>query len=102
MTPYRAVFRPDAIADITAIYDFVLESSRDPVVASRYRARIRAHCERIARTPLAGRPRDDIEQGLRSWSLRRRVIVFYKFDGEAVVFTNIFARGRDYGTALRT
>jgi toxin ParE1/3/4 len=66
MERLKVKFRPEARRDLLAIFSYVLELSRSPSTSRGFVHRIRARCERIGDVPHGGRPRDDLEPGLRT------------------------------------
>lgn len=62
----KVEYQPDAIADLREIYRFVLDRSRNATTARKFVRRIETRCSRIGNVPHGGRPRDDLEPGLRT------------------------------------
>lgn len=54
-----------------------------------------ARCRKIGDAPNGGRPRDDLEPGLRTVPFERTAIVAYRVT-DNVEITNVFYGGRDY------
>jgi toxin ParE1/3/4 len=98
---FEVTYRETASADILEIYRWIYEASLDPITAERFTARLVAACERIGDMPHAGRPRDDLLPGLRSFTFERRAVIMYLVAVETVVITNVFYGGRDYESLLR-
>jgi toxin ParE1/3/4 len=92
----RLFFRPEALDDLSEIFRFVLRLSRSPATAAGFVRRIRARCDRIADAPLGGRPRDDLQPGLRTVPFERSAVIAYVVREDRVVITNVFYGGRDY------
>src|SRR5215210_7465211 len=97
---YRVVFRPQAIRDLNAIADYIALDSRQSAI--RFAKELRQFCRNLRFFPLRGRPRDQIEPGLRTLSYRGRVTVAYWVDGNRVLISDIFYAGRDYEAILRS
>ena len=97
---YRVVYRPQAVRDLNSIADYIALDSRQRAIA--FTKEIRQFCRNLRFFPLKGRPRDEIEPGLRTLSYRGRVIVAYRVDGNRVLISNIFYAGRDYEAILRS
>ena len=89
------VYRPDTLADLIEIYGSIRDRGSS-VVARSFVARIKARCDHIGETPFAGRPRDDLEPGLRTIAFERRVVIAYKVENGLVRIGNVFYGGRDY------
>lgn len=68
----RLVFRPEAEADLAAIYDHIAEDS--PARAGRFVALLRERCGPLRRHPQMGRARDDLRPGLRGLPVERYLI----------------------------
>ena len=96
MRRLKVTYRPEAQTDFRDIYMYVLTRSGDKAMAEGFYQRIRTRCERIGLVPLGGRPRDDLEPGLRTVPFERTAVIAYKVEDESVRVTNIFYGGRDY------
>jgi toxin ParE1/3/4 len=68
---HKVVFRDAAVADLTALYDYIVENN-SPEIAIGYIRRIQEMCMRLATFPERGRRRDDILPGLRTIGFERR------------------------------
>lgn len=89
-------YRPAASTDLRNVYLWVLEASGDPETARRFTERIREACEKIGGRPLAGRARDDLAPGLRTFPFERRGVIAYFVEGDEVQVSNVFYGGREY------
>jgi toxin ParE1/3/4 len=96
----KVTFRPDAISDLQDIYRIVFRMSLSHVTAARFTQRIMASARRIGNAPRGGRPRDDLETGLRTVPFERTAVIAYKVT-DAVEITNVFYGGRDYEALYR-
>jgi toxin ParE1/3/4 len=67
---HKVVFRDDAVADLTALYDYIANNN-SPEIAIGYIRRIQEACMRLATFPERGRRRDDILPGLRTIGFER-------------------------------
>ena len=101
MEQREVVFLPEAADDLTAIYLWVCEASSDPRTAQRFVGRIVAFCEKIGGMAHAGRRRDDLLPGLRSFPFEKRTVIMYRVSGRTVEVTNVFHGGRDYEALYR-
>jgi len=97
----RVEFQPEARADLVDIFRVVLRFSESNVIAERFVARIIDRCERIGNVPLGGRPRDDLQPGLRTVPFERSAVIAYAVDADRVRITNVFYGGRDYEVLYR-
>lgn len=93
MRPREVRFSPSALNDLAEIFeDISLKAS--PVVAERYLGRLIGAAERIGYSAEAGRPRDDLRRGLRSWPVQNRAVITYAIEDDVVVIAKVFHRGR--------
>lgn len=91
----------EADYDLAQIYLSVYEMSRDPHVADRFVDRLLSRCERIGDAPRGGRPRDDLEPGLRTVPFERTAVIAYQVEADRVLITNVFYGGRDFEALYR-
>ena len=89
-------FQGEAEADLADIFHVVLHASQDQNVAEGFIRRIIARCRRIGDAPHGGRPRGDLEPGLRTVPFERSAIIAYRVDTDRVTITNVFYGGRDF------
>jgi toxin ParE1/3/4 len=92
----KVTYREEALLDLQDIYRIVFEMSRSHLVARRFIKRIEARCDRIGFVPRGGRPRDDLQVGLRTIPFEHSAIIAYKVEDNSVDISNIFYGGRDY------
>jgi toxin ParE1/3/4 len=98
---YRVYFRPQAEADLVALYDYISRQA-GLAVAGRYIDRIEAACLALADFPERGTRRDDILPGLRTIGFERRATIAFRVLKARVEIVTIAYGGRDYEGALRT
>ncbi|NEU14615.1 type II toxin-antitoxin system RelE/ParE family toxin [Methylobacterium sp. BTF04] len=91
----------EADHDLRQIYRWVYEASRAPHVARRFLDRLIGRCERVGDAPHAGRPRDDLEPGLRTVPFERTAVIAYQVEKDRVLITNVFYGGRDFEALYR-
>jgi toxin ParE1/3/4 len=96
MRRLRVEYQPDAIADLREIYRFVAGLSENSAVARKFVRRIEARCSRIGNVPHGGRPRDDLEPGLRTVPFEHTAVIAYKVEGDLVRIVSIFYGRRDF------
>ena len=72
-----------------------IATDRDQAAANRTIDRIVMGLERLALFPLAGRPRDELSPGLRSYFIRPRHTVFYRIRGERLEVAHVLHHARD-------
>lgn len=89
-------FRAQARADLADIFRTVLHLSQNVVTTRRSTQRIKDRCDRIGDAPRAGRPRDDLSEGLRTVPFERSAVITYRVERRSVRILNIFYGGRDF------
>ncbi len=101
MRVLKVEYRPEADNDLTEIFERILDISKNPSVAQGFVLRLWERCERIGNAPNGGRPRDDLEPGLRTVPFEKSAVNAYKVERDCVWITNIFYGGRDYESLYR-
>ncbi len=96
----KVVFRPEAEADLFALYHYIAEAS-GLGVAGGYMDRIETACLSLATFPNRGLKRDDLGRGLRTVAFERRVIIAYRVLKTRVEIVSIAYGGRDFESDLR-
>lgn len=99
MNRFRVTFRPEALAQLDELYDYIAEAS-SAASAADFTHSIVAYCDELADFPLRGRSRDDLRPGLRILGYRRRVVIAFAVLGESVVIIGILYGGRDFESLL--
>ena len=85
-------FRPDALADLREIYDYIADDN--PIKAGEFIETIRKKCRLIAKQPKIGRSRPELHLDLRSFPIKSYVI-FYRILTDTVEIVNIIHSARD-------
>jgi len=85
-------FTPEAGQDLDDIHDYIAQSN--PAAADRVIDAIEQACRRLASSPGIGRRREDLGPGLRSFPVRRYVIIFRETNG-GVEIVRVFHGARD-------
>jgi toxin ParE1/3/4 len=93
----RVVFRPEAEADLTAIALVIAEHSVRR--ARSFVDRLRERCNILEQHPLAGRPRPELGDGLRSL-YERPYLLIYRIQFDAAEIVAVLHSMRDLTTAL--
>jgi len=101
MRRLEVVCRPEAVADLTGVFFHVLTRSANLATAEAFVRRIKARCDRIGDAPHGGRPRDDLEPGLRTAPFEKTAVIAYVVESDRVRITNVFVGGRDYEALYR-
>lgn len=101
---YRVSLTPDAVSDLTGIYEFIADSSGFPEVAWRYISKLKERCEGLHHVPIRGRDRNDIRPNLRILSLDKNAIAAFEVDEDQqeALILNIFYGGEDYETIMQS
>jgi toxin ParE1/3/4 len=92
----QIVFRPEAEADLVALYQYIADASGNFNVAFNFTEPLRAACYTLADFSERGRPRNDIVEGLRIIIVERTTVIAYFVKGDRVIINNIFHGGRDW------
>lgn len=64
--------------------------------------RIKDRCERIGDAPHGGRPREDLEPGLRTVPFESSALIAYRVEPDRMRITNVFYSGRDFEAFYRS
>lgn len=91
----------EARNDLKIVYEAVLRASRGETTARNFSMRIWDRCERFGNVPRGGRPRDDLDTGLRTVPFEQSALIAYKVEADRVVIVNIFYGGRDFEAFYR-
>lgn len=86
-------YRPAALADLDAIYDFIAADAPDRALT--YVDAIRAHCRSLLDHPFLGPARGELGRGIRILPYRGRVVVTYLVQPGAIEIVRIFHAGQD-------
>ena len=98
MKSYDVYLTPDAIQDLTDIYEYITEKSGFPEVAWAYIEKLRLKCHDLKTIPLIGQQRDDLRKNLRIIAIDKDAIAAFEANEakQIVTILNIFYGGRDY------
>ena len=96
MRRLKVEYQPEAINDLGEIYRYVSLKSQDRMTAQEFVRRIKRRCNRIGLVPFGGRPRSDLEDGLRMVPFEHSAVIVYKVEAHCVRIANVFYGGRDY------
>lgn len=97
---YRVVFSPEALEQLAELYRYIADAA-SPDVAAQYTEAIVSYCESLRTFPLRGTQREDVRPGLRITNYKKRAVIAFDVDTEAVSIIGVFYGGQDYETALR-
>lgn len=101
MRRVKVRYRPQALADLQNIYRIISQASQSDAIASGFVRRIMDRCRKIGDARNGGRPRDDLEPGLRTVPFEHSALIAYRVL-DAVEITNVFYGGRDYESLYHT
>jgi toxin ParE1/3/4 len=103
MKDYAVYLTPDAISDLTVIYEYIADKSGYPEIAWAYIEKLRHKCQELKTAPKRGQRRDDLRKNLRILAIDRAAVAAFEVDEEkqTVTILNIFYGGRDYETIMR-
>ncbi len=94
MAELHVVYRPAALSDLDAIFDYIEPDS--PRRAASFVQDIRDRCRRLCDFPRIGPARDDLGEGIRLYSMFGRVVVAYRIGETAIEITRVFYGAQDY------
>ncbi|GEL43861.1 hypothetical protein MEX01_44520 [Methylorubrum extorquens] len=101
MKRLEVTYRNEAEADLLRIYRWIYEASLSPEIADRFLNRLLERCDRIGDAPHGGRPRDDLEPGLRTVQFEHSAVIAYRVEADRVRVVNVFYGGRDFDALYR-
>ena len=96
----KLVFRPVAQRELDDLYDWIAERAGTER-ALAYIAGVRQRIERVRLRPGIGAPKDELGEGVRSVSYRRRTVVLYRSDSEVLTIIRVLHGGRDPRRAMQ-
>jgi toxin ParE1/3/4 len=96
---HKVIFRPEAEADLFALYRYIAENSGD-TRAAEYVERIVTTCMNLADFPLRGTLRNDLAPGIRITGFERRATIAFRVEDDTVRIVRVFYAGRDFEAAL--
>lgn len=95
----RLAYRPAALADLDAIYDFI--EPENPIRALSFVKDIRTRCQTLCTHPQLGPARNDLGQDIRIYPMLGRIIVAYRITQDTIDIVRVFSGGQDYESILR-
>lgn len=94
MRRLRVELQPEALRDLADIFRVVLHVSQSVPTA-------RGFVKRIGDAPHGGRPRDDLEPGLRTVPFESSAVIAYRVEAGRVRVANVFDGGQDFEALYR-
>jgi len=103
MKTYKVSLKPDAIADLQTIYEYIALEKGMPEVAWAYIQRLEKSCNKLENAPLRGQKRDDLRKNLRIVPIDKNAVAAFEVDEDAQLVTilNIFHGGQDYDAIMK-
>ena len=87
-------YTPAALADLEEIFWFI--AADNPRSARSYVAEVEQACRNLCDSPLIGRERPDLREGVRVFPLLRRIVTAYELPEGRVDVLRVFSAGQDY------
>lgn len=100
MTPPRALFSPEALAQLNELENYLLEHASTGV-ADAYMDRLLEFCDRLALDPVAGHSREDLLPGLRTRTFEKSRVLCFLVLGEDVHIIAIFGTRQNWEERVR-
>lgn len=94
----RLEYRPAALADLDAIYDFI--APENPRRALSFIEDIRSRCRMLCVHPQLGPAHEDLALGIRIYPMRGRVVVAYRIAPNAIQIVRVFYGGQEYAAIV--
>lgn len=96
------VYSPRARQQLADLYLWIAEQSGFPDRAEGYVSAIFDYCDSLAEFPMIGLARDDLRPGLRTIGYRRRAVIAFAVNEDAVEIHGVYYGGQDYETLITT
>ncbi len=97
---YTVFFSPEAQSQLAALYRYIAVAA-SPEIAERYTSAIVTYCEGLNTFPNRGTRRDDVRPGLRITNYKKRAVIAFTVDAEAVTIIGVYYGGQDYESVLQ-
>ena len=103
MKEYSVFLTPDAKQDINEIYDYIAFEKGAPESAIAYIRKLRDKCYKLEYTPIRGRNRSDIREGLRVLALDKNAVAAFDVNEkqQTVRILGVFYGGQNYDAIMR-
>lgn len=95
----KVVLSPDALADLSRLYDWIADQA-SPAVALAYIERLESYVMGFEVASERGTRHDHIRQGLRTTGFERRLTVAFEVMADQVTMLGFFSGGRDWAAIL--
>ena len=99
MKQREVVFSPEAMDDLSRLYDWIA-SVAGPTVAFRYVERIETFCMRLGLASERGVLREDVRPGLRVVGFERRMTLAFSVETKTVTIYRLFYGGQNWEEVL--
>ncbi len=97
---HKVIFRPEAEADLFALYRYIAAES-GAARAGDYVSRLEQACMALTTFPKRGTRRNNIAPGLRTIGFERRVTIAFRVLEGVVEIVAVAYAGRDFANDLR-
>lgn len=78
MKNYDVYLTPDAIKDLTDIYEYIAQKSELPEITWAYIEKLRQSCHGLRKAPLIGQQRNDLRKNLRIIAIDKNAIAAFE------------------------
>lgn len=92
----RAILSPSARADLSSIWSYIFE--RNPSAADRQLERFFECFDTLAKSPLLGQTRDDLQPGVRMFC-KGNYVIYYSVEESSIHISRVLHGRRDEKTA---
>lgn len=99
MKEYRVIFAPEAQEQLLALYRHLTEVASG-ITAQRYTEGIISYCESLSSFPHRGNRRNELLAGLRVTNWRKRTVIAFVVEEDAVKILGIWYGGQQYEMAF--
>lgn len=96
MKRHDVVWTAEAARELSEIIEGIFRASGHRRTADRYEDKFLTAVSRIGLVAEAGRHRNDLDSGLRTWVFDRKFIIADRILGERVRIVRVFGGRRDY------
>ena len=94
--PVHVLRTPAANADLREISDYIGVENQSSVAAHKFLDDFEEKCLAYANQPEMGEPRDDLEEGLRSFTFKKHYVVVYRPFEDGIDVLRVIHGAQDY------
>lgn len=96
----KIAYSPSARGQLSDLYVWLAKESGSPEQANNYISAILDYCDALADFPMVGSARSDLRPGLRTIGFRRRAVIAFAVDENAITVHGVYYGGQDYEPPL--